>query len=153
MLIVTNAHQSWVQYSSQTLMPQTAKLLNNQIKVISARVEPGTSAAVLPPSQWKIKKFMQLHNLLEINPEQIMNLIVVGDSMNEMNAGQRLSKSLPHCILKMIKMQEQPQPKELIKQLLVISDSWESISDSARNFNMKLERKQKRKNGDVSSPN
>jgi len=41
----------------------------------------------------------------------------------------------------MIKMQEAPQPKELIKQLMVISDAWDTISASARNFNMKLERK------------
>ena len=81
--------------------------------------------------------------MLQLSQDQITNLIVVGDSMNEMNAGQRLSKSLNHCILKMIKMQEQPAPRELIKQLMVITDSWESISTSVRNFNMKLERKQK----------
>ena len=30
---------------------------------------------------------MQLHDMFEINEEQVTNLIVVGDSMNEMNAG------------------------------------------------------------------
>ena len=64
--------------------------------------------------------------------------------MNEMNAGQRLAKSLPHCILKMIKMQETPQPRELLKQLVVINDSWDNICSATRNFNMKLERKQKK---------
>ena len=39
-IIVTNAHNSWVDYSSQMLMPKTAKLLKEQIKVISARLEP-----------------------------------------------------------------------------------------------------------------
>lgn len=42
-IIVTNAHKNWVDYSSQTLMPQTALLLKDRIKVISARIEPGIS--------------------------------------------------------------------------------------------------------------
>ena len=49
-LIVTNAHKSWVDYSSQTLMPQTAALLKDQIKVISARMEPTVNAPLIPPS-------------------------------------------------------------------------------------------------------
>ena len=73
----------------------------------------------------------------------ITNLVVIGDSMNEMNAGQRLAKSLNSCILKMVKMQDAPQPRELIKQLTVISESWEKIANASRNFNMKLERKQR----------
>ena len=31
--------------------------------------------------------FLALHNMLELSTEQVTNLIVVGDSMNEMNAG------------------------------------------------------------------
>ena len=43
----------------------------------------------------------------------------------------------------MVKMQDAPQPRELIKQLTVISESWEKIANASRNFNMKLERKQR----------
>ena len=73
----------------------------------------------------------------------VTNLIVVGDSMNEMNAGQNLAKKLPHCVLKLIKLTEQPNARELIKQLNVIKASWEKISTASRNFNMMLERKKK----------
>ena len=55
--------------------------------MISARIEPKLNAPLIPPSQWKIRKFMQLHDMFELNEEQVTNLIVVGDSMNEMNAG------------------------------------------------------------------
>ena len=105
--------------------------------MISARAE-GTST---PATQWKIQCFMQLFDQLGMSKEAVTNLVVVGDSMNEMNAGQRLAKSLPRCILKMIKMQETPQPRELLKQLVVINDSWDNIVSATRNFNMKLERK------------
>ena len=79
-------------------------MLKERVRVISARMEPTEGKPVLPASQWKIKLFLQLHEMLELSAEQITNLIIVGDSMNEMNAGQRLSKKLPQCILKMIKM-------------------------------------------------
>ena len=86
---------------------------------------------------------MELHEMFGIRTDLVTNLIVVGDSMHEMNAGQRLAKKLPCCILKMVKMQESPQPRELLKQLMVINDAWDSISASAKTFNMKLERKKK----------
>ena len=148
-LIVTNVHKSWVDYSSQTLLPLTAELLKAQVLVISARAEtPAT-----PATQWKIQCFMQLFEQLKLKKDSVTNLVVVGDSMNEMNAGQRLAKSLPHCILKMIKMQETPQPRELLKQLVVINDSWDNICSATRNFNMKLERKQKKGEGDPAEEN
>ena len=108
--------------------------------VISARIDD----IRVPATQWKIVCFNQLHEMLKINRQAITNLVVVGDSMNEMNAGQKLAKTLPHCVLKMIKMQETPQPRELLKQLVVINDSWSNICSATRNFNMKLERKQKK---------
>ena len=68
--------------------------------MISARIDD----IGVPATQWKIVCFNQLHDMLKINRQAITNLVVVGDSMNEMNAGQKLAKSLPHCVLKMIKM-------------------------------------------------
>lgn len=84
---MTNAHKSWVDYSSVTLMPHTASLLKERIRVISARIEPGSMLNQMPPHLWKIKKFMELHDMFEMRTDQVTNLIVVGDSMNEMNAG------------------------------------------------------------------
>ena len=41
--------------------------------------------------------------------------------MNEMTAGQRLAKKFNgSCVLKLVKMQEMPQPREIMKQLNVI---------------------------------
>ena len=47
---------------------------------------------------------MKLFDILNLSTEYLTNLVVIGDSMNEMNAGVVLSKSLPHCVLKMVKM-------------------------------------------------
>ena len=137
-VIVTNAQLSWVDYSASMTMPRTSNLINDKIKVISAR-QDGQDAE--QPSKWKIKTFVELFEVLKLDKDLVTNLVVVGDSMNEMNAGQKLAKNLPHCILKMIKMTERPQARELVKQLSVISGSWAKISQTARNFNMQLERK------------
>jgi len=68
--------------------------------------------------------------------------MVVGDSMNEMRAGAFSQKLLPHCILKQIKMKEKPSPRELLKQLTVITEKWNHVIDTPRNFIIKLEKKQ-----------
>ena len=41
---------------------------------------------------WKVKTFIELFDLFNFDKEMVTNLIVVGDSMNEMNAGQQLAK-------------------------------------------------------------
>ena len=65
--------------------------------------------------------------------------------MNEMTAGQRLAKKFSSkCVLKLVKMQEMPQPREIMKQLNVIHQQWDHFAYESRDFNMKLERKQPR---------
>lgn len=142
-VIVTNAHKTWVDYSAEMTMPKTYQLLDDQVKVISARQEGENRQN---PTQWKSVTFLEVFEIFKMDKEMVTNLVVVGDSMNEMNAGQRLAKQLPHCILKMIKMTERPQAREIVKQLGVISASWQKISQTARNFNMQLERKSHEKN-------
>ena len=58
---------------------------------------------------------MILFEELQLDVNSVTNLIVVGDSMNEISAGMQLKQRLPQCVLKIIKMQEQPTIKALIK--------------------------------------
>ena len=66
------------------LLPKTAKILKDSITIISARQD--FEGAELP-SQWKIKTFLELFEIFKFDKEMVTNLVVVGDSMNEMNAG------------------------------------------------------------------
>lgn len=59
----------------------------DRIKVISARINDGR-----PPSEWKITCFLDLFKTIELEESLVTNLICVGDSMNEMIAGQKLAK-------------------------------------------------------------
>ena len=54
-----------------------------QIEVISAREEYGQ----LEPNLWKIACFKDLDRSINLKTNQIANFVIVGDSMNEINAG------------------------------------------------------------------
>lgn len=87
-LIVTNALTCWVEYSAQSLLPRTYDLIRQKdVRVISAR-EMCSQGYEDEPSQWKLKCFMSLHERLQLRTDLLCNLVVVGDSMNEIIAGQ-----------------------------------------------------------------
>jgi hypothetical protein len=87
-------------------------ITEERIPVISAR----GCLQGRPASEWKIKCFNDLFKTIKLKEDLVTNLIVIGDSMNEMTAGQRLAKLIKNsCYLKLVKMQEMPQPKEIMK--------------------------------------
>jgi hypothetical protein len=60
-----------------------------------------------PASEWKIKCFSDLfkNQSINISDDLVTNLIVIGDSMNEMIAGQKFAKLIKNkCYLKLVKM-------------------------------------------------
>ncbi len=54
--------------------------------MISAR-EDCSEGCEMDPTQWKLKSFIQLHEKLKLRTDYVCNLVVIGDSMNEINAG------------------------------------------------------------------
>ena len=59
--------------------------------MISARTDAQKFSAQ-PPREWKVTCFGQLFETINLEENLVTNLIVVGDSMNEMTAGQKLAK-------------------------------------------------------------
>lgn len=82
-------------------------MINNKIPIVSAREEFEhiyPSHSVL----WKEYSFLCLRNYLDygFSYESLTNLIVIGDSKYEMNAGIALGNLLKKCNLKCIKFYE-----------------------------------------------
>ena len=72
----------------------------------------------------------------------MLNLIVVGDSDYEINAGKYFKKNTCQgrkCMLKLIKLKENPTPIQLEKQLLVLNQKFEYICGSQKSLNIQLE--------------
>lgn len=114
-VIITNARKTWVEYSGQNLLPLTNRELEYDISLISARDD--FEHRVKTPEYWKHHAFLSMmtatknHGQL-IHSDTIVNLVVVGDSLYEMEAALALSHELGahRCLLKTVKLTEQPSP-------------------------------------------
>jgi len=110
--IITNACLDWVNKSSMHLLPNTNKLLlERNIIVISAREV--CQENFLNDDAWKSYTFTKLADQYDKNIST--NIICIGDSNKEMEAGKELSLMLDANI-KTIKFKDNPNVKELIKQ-------------------------------------
>ena len=139
--IITNAGENWVQFSSSIFYPNISELLK-KIKIISARMEyekafPGNSR------QWKIEAFLNL--LKDVNNKLVTNIICIGDSLFEIEAGRILASKFSEAFIKTIKFRDAPKLDELLKQLKLVSQQFGSIYSSIKNLTIRIERKKTEK--------
>ena len=137
--IITNAGNGWVEYSANRFYPTIMPILE-KIKIISARgqyekVFPGNSR------QWKIEAFLNLQKNLNIS--LVTNIICLGDSLFEMEAGRILASKFTEAFIKTIKFREAPKLDELLKQLKLVCVQFPSIYSSIKNLTIRVERKKK----------
>ena len=137
--IITNAGNGWVEYSAKRFYPSIMPVLE-KIKIISARglyekIYPGNSR------QWKIEAFLNLKN--NINMKLVTNIICIGDSLFEMEAGRILASKFKEAFIKTIKFREAPNLDELLKQLKLVNVQFGTIYSSIKNLTIRVERKKK----------
>ena len=128
-----------MEYSAGRFYPKILPILE-KIKIVSARGEyekvyPGNSR------QWKIEAFLRLQN--SVNMALVTNLICLGDSLFEMEAGRILASKFSEAFIKTIKFREAPKLEELIKQLKLVCNQFGSIYSSVKNLTIRVERKKK----------
>lgn len=102
-MIVTNALEGWVEYSSYYLMPRVHKIIKESIPVLSAQSKYGH----LPLDVWKTHAFREA--VAPFRHSSLLNLLVLGDSDLELEAGRALKAEIDHtmqtvCLLKLIKL-------------------------------------------------
>ena len=139
--IITNAGINWVQFSANLFYPNISELLK-KIKIISARGEyeksfPGNLR------QWKIQAFLNL--LKNVDNKLVTNIICIGDSLFEMEAGRILASNFKEAFIKTIKFREAPKLDELLKQLKLVSQQFGAIYSGIKNLTIRIERKKKEK--------
>ena len=139
--IITNAGKGWVEYSSNRFYPSIKEILK-RIEIISAReyekLYPGNSR------QWKIQAFLTL--LKYVNIKLVTNIICIGDSLFEMEAGRILASKFTEAFIKTIKFREAPKLDELIKQLKLVCHQFGTIYSSIKNLTIRVEKKKKEGN-------
>ena len=137
--IITNAGNGWVEFSANRFYPSIMPVLE-KIKIISARGQyeekfPGNSR------QWKIEAFLHLQK--NVNLKLVTNIICIGDSLFEMEAGRILASKFSEAFIKTIKFREAPNLDELLKQLKLVHVQFGSIYSSIKNLTIRVERKKK----------
>lgn len=128
--IVTNGNQCWVQDSATHFLPSLLPTLE-RLQIMSARaayeqVFPGD------PFQWKRQAFKELlarrETQLSAKLSEGVNLVVLGDSLAEIEAAGTATKVVPgHSIVKTVKFKELPSANELLGQLRKVKQELRKI--------------------------
>lgn len=134
--IITNAQEGWVEECVARNMPSMRKILE-RVPVISARTNHEADCTNL--NQWKKRAFLELGK--QLDKETITNLVSVGDSNFEMDAVHLLGQQFSRSLIKTVKLQESPNPEELMKELDLIVSKFRKIVEKATNMKIRLERR------------
>ena len=135
--IITNSEPGWVEYSCKRFFPLVYPLLS-QLNIISAR---GLFEKIFPNNSrmWKIETFNNIfHNFNYLLPT---NIICIGDSFYEIEAGKNLGKKFNNCFVKTIKFKECPNIEELSMQIFLVIEKFNYIFSAEKNWTIKVEKK------------
>ena len=131
--IITNAGPGWVEFSAEKYYPSVVELLK-KITIISARGEY-ESKYPNDSRMWKIQAFLNIQK--DFNSDLVTNIICLGDSFIEMEAGHSLAGKFQQDFIKTVKFRESPKPEELNKQLTLICQQFNGIYTAIKEFNNK----------------
>jgi hypothetical protein len=147
-LIITNSSPGWVEYSSAKFMPNIQKILK-EIKVVSAR---GKYENKFPYDSrvWKINAFLDItddddDNIVD-NDERFnkfTNILCIGDSPIEIEAGLILASQFDNKLIKTIKFKKNPSIDDLIKQLQLVLSNFEEILHSKKSLKVSVQERKK----------
>ena len=134
--IITNSLPGWVEFSARKFYPKLMDLLD-KITIISARGEyekiyPGNTRL------WKIKAFGNI--IKTIDCSLITNIVCIGDSFIEIEAGKVLASKFSMACIKFVKFKEYPGIEELDKQIQLVYEGFDKIFAQAKNLNISIEK-------------
>ena len=137
--IITNAGLGWVEFSAKKYYPKIFEILP-KIRIISARCQWEN---VFPndTKRWKIQTFLSLQK--ELDTKLVTNIICLGDSLYEMEAGRILANCFTEAFVKTIKFKEGPKLEELNKQLIIVNNQFASICSAVKSLTIRVEKKKK----------
>lgn len=136
-VIVTNAETGWVELSSERFMPTVIEAINERaIKIVSAR-----SAYDGPfpnsPVDWKQTAFVSEVALL-CDKAEAVNLVSIGDSLNERTAAHHVGGHYESGSIKTVKFVERPDIDQIRRQLSLVASNLGDIAMHDGSFDVNL---------------
>ncbi|KAK4523782.1 hypothetical protein GAYE_SCF00G1678 [Galdieria yellowstonensis] len=134
--IVTNAETGWVELSSKKFIPRVSRYIEEGVRVVSAR---SNFEKEFPdsPAQWKEKAFLLELGRLPVDLTRL-NLLVLGDSWNERDAGHVAGNVYIGSHVKSVKFVERPTIEQLKRQLSLIISSLHHLCDHEGSFDVNM---------------
>jgi len=132
--IVTNGETGWVQLSAQKFLPNVVPVLE-KLRVLSAR---STFESLYPdsPMKWKFHAFQESLNQEYADSHCIKNVLSFGDSHAEREAIRLVTRGLPNTRTKSIKFAERPTIEQLQRQLELVSNCFQYISNHEEDLDL-----------------
>lgn len=137
--IITNATRMWVEFSCSLIYPKVLEVLS-KITIISAR-DNYEKFYPNQPKRWKLQAFKDLTK--RYNRNLVANIICIGDSEGEAEAGVEMSSLFRESYLKIIKFREDPKPEHLSKQLTLVESQFFKLHSAVRNISIHVENRKK----------
>lgn len=137
--IITNATSGWVEFSCKKYFPSVYSLLT-KIIIISSR-DLFNKIYLQGNRQWKIETFKVV--IQNFDKLRLSNIICIGDSFAEMEAGHLGSKYFEKSYVKCVKFKESPRIEELIKEISLVNQKYDYIFRSVKNLSISVEKKEK----------
>ena len=134
--IITNAEKGWVEYTSKIFFPSLMMLLKH-IKIISAR-EENKNTFPNDIRMWKINSFNNAFQ--QIDSDNIINIISVGDSFFEVVASKLLNTHFYNSFIKTVQFIQSNKIAELIDQIELVIYKFDFIVNSPKNYTIKVDR-------------
>ncbi len=135
--IITNANSEWIEQSSKLVYPNLVKILKDTIN-ISARSWFEKEFPESPKS-WKKACFEEIGKVYDSSTQ--INLIVIGDGLNEMEAAYEFAKNIKSCFVKTIKLKKNPTPYILYKQFNLLLKDFSGFLNNERSFSIIVKKK------------
>jgi len=136
--IVTNAELHWVNYTGMAFLPNSFKLIQEKVEIISARSKyqnefPGDNF------RWKNEAFQEFRKTFD--DSVIANIMVIGDSRAEIEAARNLGSLISHSLIKTVKFKSNPGIRDLTKQINLLIERFEQIITNKTSLTIRLEKK------------
>uniref|UniRef100_A0A7S0G682 Uncharacterized protein n=2 Tax=Rhodosorus marinus TaxID=101924 RepID=A0A7S0G682_9RHOD len=135
--VITNAETGWVELSGARFLPGVLQFMyKHNIKIVSAR---STYERYYPgsPEDWKIEAFAcEVKKMFPFSGE--LNVLVLGDSISELQAAHALAQDLPESRVKAVAFQESPSVDQLQRQISVVLSSFQEIVEYDGSFDVQL---------------
>ena len=137
-IIITNAEKEWVIRSCETFFKSVYPLINEEIRIVSARDEYSNQTSI-DSSLWKQYTFQRvLDGYRGCMNKKMISVFSIGDSLYERQAVMNYGKHNDDICVKSIKMMEGPSPSQLIKQQELITKHLPSMINKFEPLDLKL---------------